>query len=542
LVAGTSAKEDELTELCLHRDEQAEDLQKMEAAGKQLRGEVELLRQEVEANRRVSERMQEAEKRQAELEAEMHELSRSAEQYHQAVRLKAEAENAIRRAEELQAEGERLNEKKAKIQTEREQMLTEHRNRSEAVAFEERRIQAAKGEIDAKIGETRAKKAGFLAKIDQIDAFLDKTVECPNCGHTFVPGAEEQRKQLEILQKQVWELDFQLQEQESASGDLQRKIAGLKYPPEPDLPGFGDIETKLASASEELSGCNSWRPILQRAQEAQVRLEEMEKRRQQIKSEQDRLEVEIEDLRKQLDPEVQLRFDRKQEELAEAQDAYHAVSKTLSALEAQIGALEKQIDELGQKAGELLQLKIKVEEQERHASEWRWLERACGPDGIQALELDAMGPGIAAVANRLLQAAYGSRFQVEFRTTRIGGQGSKRKQIEDFQIWILDSEDGSEQQLETLSGGEQVWVKRAVCDAFGIIRDQSTGQRFLTVFQDEADGALDPEARLAYFRMLEAAHQESGRHHTVVITHSQEAQEMIPQQIRLEDLKVQVPA
>ena len=151
-----------------------------------------------------------------------------------------------------------------------------------------------------------------------------------------------------------------------------------------------------------------------------------------------------------------------------------------------------------------------------------------------------MGPGIAAIANKLLQAAYGSRFQVEFRTTRMGGQGSKRKQIEDFQIWILDSEDGSEQLMETLSGGESVWVKRAIYDAFGIVRDQNTGQRFLTSFQDECDGALDTEARLAYFRMLEAAHRESGRHHTIIITHSQEAQEMTAQRIVMSELQAPV--
>jgi exonuclease SbcC len=169
--------------------------------------------------------------------------------------------------------------------------------------------------------------------------------------------------------------------------------------------------------------------------------------------------------------------------------------------------------------------------------EWQYLQRACGPDGIQALELDAMGPGIAEVANRLLQAAYGSRFQIEFRTTRIGGQGSKRKQIEDFQIVVHDSEDGEEQLFEMLSGGQAVWVKRAIYDAFGIIRDRNTGQRFLTAYQDEADGALDPEARLAYFKMLEAAHQESGRRHTIVITHSPEAQEFIAQKIEMEAFK-----
>ena len=50
---------------------------------------------------------------------------------------------------------------------------------------------------------------------------------------------------------------------------------------------------------------------------------------------------------------------------------------------------------------------------------------------------------------------------------------------------------------------------------------------------DEADGALDPESRQKYFAMLEAAHQESGRRHTIVITHSPEVQEAIGQKIEM---------
>jgi DNA repair exonuclease SbcCD ATPase subunit len=81
-----------------------------------------------------------------------------------------------------------------------------------------------------------------------------------------------------------------------------------------------------------------------------------------------------------------------------------------------------------------------------------------------------------------------------------------------------------------------VWIKKAIYDAFGIIRAQNTGTKFTTAFFDEADGALDPEARERYFRMLEAAHAESGRRHTIVITHSREIQEMIEQRIVMDEL------
>ena len=542
LVAGTAGKEDELTQLVIQQEEKAGDLATLEASGKQLKNAFELLREQLGTNKRVSERIQASETRQGELTGEMAMLVQKRGEYAQATQMKGEAEIILRQAEVMRAEKGILNEKKSKIQSEREQGLTEHRDRSEAVASEEKRLSAEKTQIDAKIAQNRTEKAGFVAKIDQIQAFLTKTIECPKCKHAFVPGGEEQRRESESLQDQVWGLDKEITAQLKIGESFLQHIERLEYPSEPELPDFADLDSKLTDIQEQLAviDITSMQAILQKAQEAEVRLEEMEKRRVQIKGEQDQVAVDIEDLKKQLDATIRQRFETKQHELTEAENIYRQKRDTLKGLEASITALEKQIDELGQKAGELLQLKVAVEAKQADSAEWRYLERACGPDGIQALELDAMGPGIAEIANRLLQAAYGSRFQVEFRTTRMGGQGSKRKQIEDFQIIIHDSEDGSEAPYEWMSGGEGVWIKRAIYDAFGIVRDQNTGQRFLTAFQDECDGALDPGARLAYFRMLEAAHQESGRHHTIIITHSQEAQEMVVQRIVMSELQAPV--
>jgi DNA repair exonuclease SbcCD ATPase subunit len=118
----------------------------------------------------------------------------------------------------------------------------------------------------------------------------------------------------------------------------------------------------------------------------------------------------------------------------------------------------------------------------------------------------------------------------------MSGRGSKRHHTEIFDVIITDNQDGTEQELSTLSGGESVWIKRALYDAFGIIRDRNTGTRFLTCFADEADGALDPEAKAKYIQMLQQAHQESGRRHTIVITHSPECQEMIGQKILMAEL------
>jgi DNA repair exonuclease SbcCD ATPase subunit len=244
----------------------------------------------------------------------------------------------------------------------------------------------------------------------------------------------------------------------------------------------------------------------------------------------------VEELRGQLDGTLDARVVNAQAALEDARKAYIEANGIRATLKSQLELHQQRIAELEQQQAEIEEKQKSIALQKAEAAEWRYLERACGPDGIQALELDALGPGIAEVANRLLSAAYGQRFMVEFKTTRIAGRGSKVKQVEDFSIWIHDSERESEQDLSTLSGGESVWIKRALYDSFAIIRDRNTGLKFLTACQDEADGALDPAARLAYFAMLRAAHAESGRRHTVVITHSPEAQEAIGQRIVMGEL------
>jgi exonuclease SbcC len=247
--------------------------------------------------------------------------------------------------------------------------------------------------------------------------------------------------------------------------------------------------------------------------------------------------AEYEDCLKHIDKAAEAEYEVVQRDLEAASQEYVKHESELAKITATIEYLQREKTRLEGELAEIGKLKASAAEKGQHQREWEYLQRACGPDGIQALELDAMGPGIADVANRILESAYGSRFRIEFKTTRIGGSGSKTRQIEDFQIVIHDSTDGGEQLLETLSGGESVWIKRSVYDAFGIIRDRKTGQRFLTVFMDEADGALDPEARVNYVRMIERAHQEAGRSHTIIITHSTEVQEMIGQKIEMEKIQ-----
>ena len=168
------------------------------------------------------------------------------------------------------------------------------------------------------------------------------------------------------------------------------------------------------------------------------------------------------------------------------------------------------------------------------------MQRVCGPDGIQALELDTAGPGIEKHGNGFLEHARdyeGSHFDmIHFETQRMGGSGSGKRQIEDFKIMCHDIRDDTWTDMSLISVGESAWIRRALHDAFGIVRAHKTNTKFLTGCSDESDAALDPEARPYYVRMLERAHNESGRYQTVIITHSSEVQDMIGQKINMDEL------
>lgn len=162
-------------------------------------------------------------------------------------------------------------------------------------------------------------------------------------------------------------------------------------------------------------------------------------------------------------------------------------------------------------------------------AEWEFLVRATGKNGIQAIELDAAGPNVSAIANELLADTFGSLYQVAFDTTRSSSDG--KKQLEVFDVRVTS--DAGEQRIEDLSGGQRVWIEAALAQAIGIYLRRKSGLDLRTNYLDEADGALDTDNAFRYLRMLRASHDRSGAHHSIIITHRQELLAHIPQQIHL---------
>ena len=355
-----------------------------------------------------------------------------------------------------------------------------------------------------------------------------------------VERLKEERKEtaysLKRLQSEVWEMSKNVVAFEKTLAATEQAIADLEWPTEPEFEPFDDFG--LESIKDELVAVpiDVLRKSVETAKIAAAKIETIDVQLENNTGKRDSLISDYNEQTERHSDTIEEEYRDSERAIEQQREAYRLTRETLIKTEKDRDAVSGLIDDLKKKVEELKEIQATIEAKIEDAGEWRFLETACGPNGIQALELDALAPSIAEVANRLLESAYDSRFKIEFRTTRIAGKGSKTKQVEDFEIMINDSSDGSEQALDTLSGGEGVWIKKAIYDAFGIIRAKNTGVQFLTVFLDEADGALDPEAKAHYLRMVEAAHAESGRNHTILITHSEAIQEMIVQSIVLGDL------
>ena len=169
-------------------------------------------------------------------------------------------------------------------------------------------------------------------------------------------------------------------------------------------------------------------------------------------------------------------------------------------------------------------------------TDWRLIQRACSKDGIPALELDAAGPAISRIANALLASSFGSRFQIRFETTRLSKDS--KKQLETFDVCVY-GQDG-EKSIEDLSGGEQVWIERAIAEAIAIHLSESSQRSFQCTFQDEADGPLDPENKQNYLAMLRESFKLGRRCYGFIVSQTPDIWQQVDQRIHLDPARSQV--
>jgi len=190
--------------------------------------------------------------------------------------------------------------------------------------------------------------------------------------------------------------------------------------------------------------------------------------------------------------------------------------------EASAALLRGRLAQLGNVAARAAEVEAKRVALAEKRAGFALVERAFGPRGIQALEIDAAGPEVSTLTNELLAATFGPRFTTRLRTVQDAGAGKVQREV--FDLEIFDGQRGGKPApYRHISGGQQVMVSAALRLALVIATARRHGTRLESLFLDEADTGLDEGLRAAYPAMLRRARELGGFRWVFFISHSQAA-------------------
>lgn len=387
--------------------------------------------------------------------------------------------------------------------------------------------------LSADLSNGEKKKIRLESDIRSLEKSIPETDgKCPVCG---APLSEHKKEELE---REKMETERQIKEKKNALKDCEKNLEELGEKLSAcDInevkSDMQKIEDKSVEAQNEIDQIDAYIEGLD-IDKAKYAVEKSDDDRLATAIKKKELAVKIE----QNDKELARLNDMDKNQPTDWSDKIRRLERGINdsmqkaaSLSAAIGLAEKQLDSIKNTKEKMDRITKELGSIQSDIKDYAVIEKAFGNSGVQALELDSAAPEISDIVNSILSETYGDRFTVSFDTQRDSASGKK---ISDFVIKVFDSKVGREKTLDYLSTGEATLVTQALYYAFSVLRMRRTGFCFKTRFLDESDGSFDPDTRIKYIRMIEAAHKICGASLTVLITHSQEVKDLIEQKVELQ--------
>jgi len=201
-------------------------------------------------------------------------------------------------------------------------------------------------------------------------------------------------------------------------------------------------------------------------------------------------------------------------------DAAAVASRELQTASSASARAAGAVEALEHAEGQLEEARAALVVADQEAEDAALLAAVLGRDGVQAMELDAVGPAVSSIATEILRVVYGPRFVVQFVTqvAKAGAAGRRGETREVFDVRVIDDERGTDGPASRLSGGERVVVSEALKLALAVFAAQS-GAALRTLVRDESDGALDDERAAHYPAMLRRAQELGGFRRVLLVSH-----------------------
>lgn len=218
------------------------------------------------------------------------------------------------------------------------------------------------------------------------------------------------------------------------------------------------------------------------------------------------------------EPDTDQAVTRARERLAAAETAVETAAAAINQASATVAQHTAEIARLRREIKQGAEITARARALESEIADWTLLGTALR--GVIDLSIEDAGPGIAALANQLLTEAYGPRFTVRIVTQREQANGVIR---ECFDISVIDAETGIESSVIHKSGGEAVWIDKALTDAVGLYHQDAAGQHYECLFADESEDGLTQERKAQFYRMDRAALAMGGYRRKFFISHNPDA-------------------
>lgn len=192
----------------------------------------------------------------------------------------------------------------------------------------------------------------------------------------------------------------------------------------------------------------------------------------------------------------------------------------------------KEISSIKAMEKDLADIEAKINSYNSQQSDWNYLKDACSKDGLRALEIEGVAPVITGYANDMLTGTFGPNYSVRFET-----QDEDGREVLDI---VVIGEGGSETLLSNLSGGERVWILKAMRLAQTLISQQKSGRHFQTALMDEEDGALSNDNAMRFISLYGTLMKMADMDSCYFISHRPDAINMADHRIRFEEGRITV--
>lgn len=370
-------------------------------------------------------------------------------------------------------------------------------------------------ELSTQLGKMKAEHETEIKKQENLrDRAVDKVRSIIDWPET--EQATEYRSSMNKIEDEIRSLNFD---------QTRFTVIRTKYQsyeannPEKEKQAYLDLQNRIDSLTEKIKEKSAQRDEIESERE-----EKTAELRDQIES----VRAEVETLKALIDPQVNIQLKEKSE-LVKSETARHKqLSDSLAMMAGRLEILKSKLEELDDQQAEYDRLKGVLADLQSNQADWDHLANNLSKNGgYQSLLVEAAGAEMTPFANELL-ANYEVPWTIEIATSRPSADG--KKMVEGFFV-IVNTPSGP-RELSDLSGGQEVWIDEVLYDSIGNMLRRRSGLSLLTAIKDEADGALDGERALAYLKAIEASHHASGLHHTILISHRSELQDIIPQRIR----------